>query len=63
MGERSRLFSAVIEAIKEEVPHAEIRKEVYRKLIKAFEDEDCDTLSECLGEDFAYDAVYNELYP
>lgn len=56
----SRIFSKVIEAVKHEVPCEESRKNIYRKLIKEFEQEDCDTLGECFGEDSAYDVVYNE---
>lgn len=59
----SRLFGAVIEAIKPEVPDEAKRKNLYLKLIDAFRDEDWDTLDECVGDDPAYDAAYAEIYP
>ncbi len=59
----SRLFSAVIAAIQPEVKSEPKRRKIYASLIKAFRDDDWDTLDECLGEDPAYDAVYDELFP
>lgn len=58
----SRLFSEVISAIQPEIENAETRKEIYKKLIDAFEEEDCDTLNECCGEDQAYDEAFEELH-
>ena len=34
------------------------RTEVYETLIPIFEDNDCDTLDECLGEDMAFDHAW-----
>lgn len=41
----------------------DIRKKIYDILIETFEELDCDTLHECLGEDEAFDFVYRDLYP
>ncbi len=35
----------------------------YKKLISIFEDQDCDTLYECLGQHPSFDQAYAELYP
>lgn len=56
----SDLFSQIIAVIKEEVPDIEKRKTIYRTIARSFEDFDWDTQDECLGEDPAYDAVYDE---
>lgn len=59
----SRVFGDAIKAIKPNVPDKDTRKKIYVKLIEAFEEADWDTLDECLGEDEAYDEIYNERYP
>lgn len=59
----SSLFSDIIEAINDCDVDDETRYMLYEKLIPIFEDEDCDTLQECLGQDSVYDKVYNSLYP
>jgi hypothetical protein len=59
----SSLFSDIIEAINDCDVDDETRHMLYEKLIPIFEDEDCDTLQECLGQDSVYDKVYNSLYP
>lgn len=59
----SSLFSDIIEAINDCDVDEDTRKLLYEKLIPIFEDEDCDTLQECLGQDSVYDKVYNSLYP
>jgi hypothetical protein len=59
----SQLFSEIILSLRETVPEYEIRVEIYNKLISIFEDHDCDTLSECLDEDRAFDDAYFEHYP
>lgn len=35
----------------------------YEEIITAFEDEDCDTLEECLGEDKAFDKALENIEP
>lgn len=59
----SSLFSDIIEAINDCDVDEDTRKLLYEKLIPIFEDEDCDTLQECLGEDSVFDKVYSSLYP
>ena len=59
----SSLFSDIIEAINDCDVDDETKYMLYEKLITIFEDEDCDTLQECLGQDSVYDKVYNSLYP
>jgi hypothetical protein len=48
---------AGIAAVQSEVPDAETRKRIYQPIFDAFRSEDWDTVSECLGEDEAFDAV------
>jgi hypothetical protein len=59
----SQLFSEIILTLRETVTDYETRVEIYNKLIGIFEDRDCDTLSECLDEDRAFDDAYFEQYP
>ena len=59
----SRIFSEIIHTIKETVPEYETRVELYSGLIEIFENNDCDTLYECLEEDRAFDDAYFELHP
>lgn len=58
----SPLMSRVIEAVAEHVPNNKSKLELFVDLIEAFEDFDCDTLDECLGEDAMFDAAYKEVY-
>lgn len=59
----SQLFSEIILSLRETVPEYETRVEIYNKLIRIFEEHDCDTLAECLDEDRAFDDAYFEQYP
>lgn len=52
----SSLFADVITAIKDHIPSKE-KEGVYTALIDAFEDEDCDTLDECVGIDPKLDKI------
>jgi hypothetical protein len=38
-------------------------EEAFAGMIEAFEDFDCDTLHECLGQSEAFDAAYYERFP
>lgn len=58
----SSLMDEVIIALRP-VKDAKVRKAVYTPLIEAFEDMDCDTLSECLRNDSAFDEAYREAHP
>jgi hypothetical protein len=52
----SELMEEVIKAAKIYVP-VKKREMFYKRMIKAFEDLDCDTLDECRGQDKHFDAV------
>lgn len=59
----SRLMSVVIETIKENCDREGQREQIYKDLIIAFEDMDCDTLYECMGTDISFDIAMKTLYP
>ena len=59
----SRLMSAVIETLVENVTDDKARAEIYRGIIPAFENMDCDTLMECFDDDEVFVEVYRELNP
>lgn len=59
----SRLMSDLIESVKNNVDNFESRVDLYLEMIKNFEDADCDTLDECLGEDEAFDEAWNRSFP
>ena len=59
----SRLMSDLIESVKNNVDNFESRVDLYLEMIKNFEDADCDTLDECLGEDEAYDEAWKRSFP
>jgi hypothetical protein len=58
----SELFNDIIRAVKPHVADKDVRKRIYQPIIEAFEDQDWDTQDECLGEDDAYDELYEEQY-
>lgn len=55
----SELMSLIISNVKEKMD-AEYRETLYKELIEYFENEDCDTLYECLHEDSIFDKAYDE---
>lgn len=57
----SSLMSDVIASVKKEVRDKDARTRLYIGLIEAFEEHDCDTLEECLGEDDAFDVALKEV--
>lgn len=59
----SDVMTRIIKVVKKEVPSKTKRKVLYEGIVDALRDQDWDTLDECLGEDQAYDDVYNELFP
>lgn len=59
----SRLFSNIIDVLQREISDSEKRQAIYWDLIQEFENEDWDTLDECMGEDPAYDLAVRELHP
>lgn len=57
------MMGYVIEAVTSAVSDSEERAELFAALIDIFEDFDCDTLHECLGEDDEFDEAFYEKYP
>ena len=57
----SVIFSEVIDALIDNGVPDEARYNIYLDLIKVFEDEDCDTLDECMDEDKEFKKAYIEL--
>jgi uncharacterized membrane-anchored protein YjiN (DUF445 family) len=51
----SGLFDSLIKTMKRNVPDEKARANVYKTMIRAFEDEDADTLDECRGQDPVFD--------
>jgi hypothetical protein len=58
----SRLASKLIEAAKDTISDEEERVNFYDAMVDAFEDADCDTLDECLGDDPVFDAYWKTKY-
>ena len=58
----SGLFEKLIEVLFDKVDDPDTREEIYVEMITAFEDMDCDTLQECMGEDEAFDAALRLVY-
>jgi hypothetical protein len=54
----SGLMREVIEVIRDYVPGDESRKGIYVRLIKAWKQFDCDTLTECFEDDPAFVEAY-----
>lgn len=59
----SRVAAELIDAAKITIPNEIERAAFYEKMIYVFEDADCDTLDECVGNDDVFDEVWQELYP
>lgn len=62
-GSGSQIMDEVITVMKKAVKDEKAREKIYDKLIDTFEDFDCDTLCECVGNDNAFDLVFNKKYP
>lgn len=54
-------MSEIIQSLQDISPFQRLR--VYRRLIKCFENNDCDTLDECLGVDQVFDDAMLAEYP
>ena len=54
----SKLFDGIIEILNNCDVEDDTRKLIYEELITLFEDQDCDTLDECVGEDKVFDLVW-----
>jgi len=60
----SYLMDRIIEAVKHfESASSEEKKSFFKDAIAAFEQEDADTLYECLEQDKEFDAAYYEVNP
>jgi hypothetical protein len=59
----SHVFAGVIKAVRAAVTDEDTRVQVYKGAIKAFEEGDWDTQSECCGMDPAFDRALRELHP
>ena len=58
----SSLFSEIASIIMDNVDSEKARTTIYESMIEAFEDFDCDTLTECTGIDDVLDEVLTEKY-
>jgi hypothetical protein len=58
----SIVMAAVIDAVQLNVRKKDVRKEIYRDVMNTLEEQDWDTLDECLDLDEAYDELYAERY-
>lgn len=56
-------MTEIIEAFSYVNATSEKAEQFYIKLIKFFEDDDCDTLKECLGEDILFDIAFYKTHP
>lgn len=59
----SELAEVLIRNIKKNVKDSAVKKTLYKTIIVEFENQDCDTMCECLGIDPIYDSLFNEMYP
>lgn len=59
----SRVAAELIDVAKVTITNEDERAAFYEKMIYVFEDSDCDTLDECVGNDDVFDEVWEELYP
>ena len=58
----SSLMGEVIKSLKKAHVGVTQREEIYKHLIEAFENEDCDTLDECLDRDPAFKRVFQQIH-
>lgn len=59
----SRVMSDIISAVKETITDDGEAVDLLKCLIDIFEDNDCDTLYECVGEDANFDIAWAEMNP
>jgi hypothetical protein len=59
----SQLMFDIIEKASDIIDDEDVRVQLYAHMIEMFENYDCDTLDECIGEDPAFDQAFNMLYP
>ena len=53
----------IIDGLFEDIKDGEVRKQVYKSIIRALETADWDTQDECMGQDSAFDEALAELHP
>lgn len=56
----SEIFSEIIDVLIDADVDKSARQEIYQRLIEVFEDQDCDTLDECVGKDKAFDIIWQQ---
>lgn len=59
----SHVMSQMIETTEGLVSNYQTRVELYKSYIEILENEDADTLEECLGESDAYDEAFKSIHP
>lgn len=59
----SVLMSNIIEALDNEIDDMDTKRRIYKTIIPAFENMDCDTLGECINESIEFKHAYAELNP
>jgi hypothetical protein len=59
----AEIMAELIKVVEPNVPDPAVRKKIYTPVIRAFSEQDWDTQDACLGEDCAYDAALDALYP
>ena len=59
----SVIMTDVIETVEDLVPNFNTRKELYKRFIEIFEDQDADTLEECLDDSVAFREAFQEIHP
>ncbi len=62
-GGGTRIAGDMIRSIEGKVPHQYTRVDIYKDLIAALENADCDNLGECIGISDAFDEALKELDP
>lgn len=58
----SPVMAEMIEVMEELVSNYSTRVELYKRFIEIFEDNDCDTLDECVCESHAFDEAYKSIH-
>ena len=59
----SEMLTNIIDLVEEHVSDEKTKERLYEGLIGEFEDADCDTIDECLGESKTFDRIYKNRYP
>jgi len=59
----SELASKMIALMELVADDGEQLREAFQEMIRCFEDFDCDTLQECIGESKTFDLAFKMMYP